>query len=1055
MASLFTDGATPRFIALGTDDKSIYLVTKDAESYPQHLPKFYTFGQKGPITPQIVSGAVATQLYGSATFDPDGKFWTHQSMFANDAMGAGQDVMIQRVIPEDIGPRANLTLYVDYMETDVPNYQRDSNGMTVKDADGNPVVDSEKPTVPGLKLKWITDFNNEEEPTQAGLVEPKEGTMSGSVTTYIDDPSGEVEEYEVVVGTEEQQVKVGSHIEVRGTGEFTTETITTDIIDHYETRGTGEFETITTRYNYETLPESETSVTPDTLTNIQTAVGEDNLIYPRYITFNGSVILEAVHATAEVSHIDDTTGEKVIDAYATPASISVDTNKGNAFGYDAEDAGKYFVVSYTPYEENGNGEFVQANTVSLTVEEGIPLEDFLATTGLEELTKESAIATNNNEFVNSIQIIRNINGGAASDAIPVSLEEFADDLSLNYGVNFDDVVAGYDSIIGKVVAKVDGYERQEQKEIMEEFPVYKTEEVQKEIMEEVEVDDFETQTVEIKETRTRIKQVPSTTETKSRMIPILEMRAKEYGSWYNNVGFSINSQYLQNFNSELAKKISLVPYTMALYTREDEKSSPEIFRSLFSENEIEMVFTNVPTKDPLTASRVDLPHIYATQWYNETSTRLAYKPFTMEDPYIYMDNYNMLLRKMLEAERGLIEYEPKLYTVDNEYASSIDWYDFDGAVEDADLDNLVGLLNPFTCKTSKNVRLQATAISTDRPNLTGNQKEVDMSTDKALFLQGGTDGDLSRESFENAVIKQIAKYAEEDSEVQDMSYNVESCFWDSGFKLENKYKLLPFISLRRDVYLVLSTQEYDGKELSTAEARAIAVALNTRLKLYPESTYFGTSVARALIVIGSGKDIDEADTKVIPQTRDLLIKTARFAGAGNGKWNKAYLFDRGASAIITSLKDIKPEFIPQTVRPALWYANAIWSQRFDRSNYFFPAMQTVYDNETSVLNSYFTVMAVCTANKIGFEVWKNYTGSISLSEDEFKASTEKFAEDRMNNIFAGVINAVPECIIDDNDRLRGYSWHFKIKLEANNMKTVQVFNTETYRMGEIAASLGN
>ena len=186
-----------------------------------------------------------------------------------------------------------------------------------------------------------------------------------------------------------------------------------------------------------------------------------------------------------------------------------------------------------------------------------------------------------------------------------------------------------------------------------------------------------------------------------------------------------------------------------------------------------------------------------------------------------------------------------------------------------------------------------------------------------------------------------------------------------------------------------------------------------------------------------------------------MIKTARFAGAGNGKWNKAYLFDRGATAVITSLKDIKPEFIPQTAKPALWYANSIWSQRFDRSNYFFPAIQTVYDNETSVLNSYFTIMAVCTSNKVGFEAWKNFTGSISLSNDEFKTSVETFVTNRMNNIFAGIVNAVPECIIDDYDKVRGYSWHLKIKLESNNMKTVQVFNTETYRMGEIAASRGN
>ena len=1053
MASLFTDGATPRFIALGTDDKSVYLVTKDAESYPQHLPKFYTFAQRGKTgIGQIVSGAVAKQLFGEQTFDPDGRFWTHQSMYANDAMGAGQDVMIQRVVPEDIGPRANLSLYVDYMETDVPNYLRDSKGMTAKDQDGNPIVDPDKPTVPGLKLKWITDYNTETEPTQAGLLEPKAGTMSGSVTVMVDDPNGETEEIEVVVGTEERQVKVGSHMETRGTGQFETVTITTDIIDHYETRGTGEFKTEVKHFNYFTLPETETVVTPDTLENIQNTIGADNILFPRAITFNGAELLGYTHQADAVTHIDDVTGDTVIDTPAVEASLFVDPVLGELLGYRVEDAAKYLVVGYTPYETDTNGDFVPGAAVSLTIEDGLKLDDFISTIGLEEIVKEGTTAFT--DFTSSIQIVRLINTDTADEAIPVSLNDYVQTLAES-NVTFDNIVNAYDSILGKVVAAADGYDREEQVEITEEFPVYKTEEVEREIMEEVEVDDFETQTVEIKETQTRIKQVPQVTTTSSRMIPVLEMRAKDYGSWYNNIGFSINSQYLTNFNSELAKKLSLMVYTMCLYTRADERSSAEVFRSLYSENEIEMVITTVPTKDPLTTARVDMPYIYASQWYNETSTRLAYKPYTMEDPYIYMDNFNTLLRKMLDAERKLIEFDPKLYTADNEYAANIDWYDFADASEDADLDPLFGLLNPFTCKTSKNVKLQATIISTDRPTLTGNMKEVDMSTDKALFLQGGTDGDLSRDSFEKAVIKEIAKYGQEDAEVQDMSFNVESAFWDSGFKLENKYKLLDFISLRRDVFLVLSTQEYDGPELGTADSRAIAVALNTRLKLFPESTFFGTGVARAIIVIGSGRDIDDADTKVIPQSRDLLIKTARFAGAGNGKWNKAYLFDRGATAVITSLKDIKPEFIPQTAKPALWYANSIWSQRFDRSNYFFPAIQTVYDNETSVLNSYFTIMAVCTSNKVGFEAWKNFTGSISLSNDEFKTSVETFVTNRMNNIFAGVVNAVPECIIDDYDKVRGYSWHLKIKLESNNMKTVQVFNTETYRMGEIAASRGN
>ena len=148
------------------------------------------------------------------------------------------------------------------------------------------------------------------------------------------------------------------------------------------------------------------------------------------------------------------------------------------------------------------------------------------------------------------------------------------------------------------------------------------------------------------------------------------------------------------------------------------------------------------------------------------------------------------------------------------------------------------------------------------------------------------------------------------------------------------------------------------------------------------------------------------------------------------------------------MKEIVPEFIPTTIRPVLWNSNVIYPQRYDRENYFFPALQTVYANDTSVLNNYFTILALCDVTKVGFDVWKEFTGTISLTESEFKAAVEEYATKLLSGKYAEVIQVVPECIITDADRQRGYSYQLVFKLYANNMRTVCVYTTEVYRAGE-------
>ena len=949
MAGLFTIGATPRFTPLGANDKSARSLPVDPSERPSHLPKFYFFAAQGTMKDQIISGAAAKNLYGSETFDEHGKFFKHTTKFLIGCTGAGQQVMAQRLLPSDIGPRSNLSLYIDLLEAEIPNYKRTSTGDIVKDVSGAPVVDDKKPNVKGYYVKFVTDYNSAEEPTQAGLLTSKPGVMMQEVTTMIDDPNGETEEVDVHTG-KYRLVKVG----------------------------TGKFDTV---YDENPNPTKEELVAaeykPKIKAKLEAAEADNNGdIEFKEVTIKWDKIVSIQDLEDKAGAADEATKETYGDIYID--TIHTWTEQGGV---------------YTP----------------ATVEGG-ELNDPEVIAKLKAMDAMAALQTPNVAFdQNKLDQYP-----WSNMKIVAKPETFAEIEASNYKDKIDKITA--DIFSNLYIAR--------QVEIME--------------------DKLE----EIIEKKTQIKKIPVTKEITSTMYPIMEWRAKDYGKAYDNYGFSINSPFLNDFNKVLAKATKKYPYSFSIYTRPNEKSSGTVYRSLYGENEVEVLLASSPVIDPSLEQRRDLLNVFKTEYYNEKDPIKPYKPFAFLDPFIYDRNIELVLKKFLETEQEAINFEPALYPADNLYAKNIDWYDFN-ALNKEDLEDQFGLINPFTCKTSKNVKLQTVRLSEERPKLRDNLKEVNMSVNKPIFLQGGSDGTLDDAHFEEAIKLELAKYADPDSEVQELAYAIESCIWDSGFTLDVKKELINIISIRKDTMVCLGTHTVDGSNpLPTSKARAIATALEARLKLNPESTYYGTSVARGIILLGAGELSTEDTGVTYPLTYDLMVKTARFAGAGNGKWKREYLFDHGENAVIRTMKNIVPEFIPMTIRPVLWNSNVIYPQRYDRENYFFPALQTVFANDTSVLNNYFTILALCDVTKVGFDVWKNFTGVISLTESEFKEQVENYATQLLSGKYARVINVTPECRITEADRARGYSYQLIFKLYANNMKTVCIYTTEVYRAGE-------
>lgn len=532
------------------------------------------------------------------------------------------------------------------------------------------------------------------------------------------------------------------------------------------------------------------------------------------------------------------------------------------------------------------------------------------------------------------------------------------------------------------------------------------------------------------------------------MYPILELRAAYQGEYYNNIGFKLSSVTGSDVDTKVVSKLKSLPFSLALVTRDNAKSSPSTFRNLYGEP-----FTNFVFKDkaisPTTEARIDLEYVFNSYWFNETDDTKPLKYNEYEGLHFYRQYFEKVQKDILDKERMYVSTVSKTWA-DGDDASTSSWFDFttDDAIE---IDAEYGLINPFTCKSTDGVRFFTVAKDTTTVALAANQMEVAFDTDTPIWLGGGSDGTIDNDMFETLFIKEMAKYADPNSEVQDTAINVETWLYDTGFRLPAKKEMTNFILLRKNTHVIIGTHDAELKEsfYQLSDTRAIGNTINNRLALAPESDYFGTGVCRAIICAGAGKLRDGSTNDYVSTSFEIGYKTAMMMGASNGMWKSSEMFDRAPGNILTLLTDVQPAFIPADIKPTMWTAGLVWAQPYDLKQYQFPAIQTVYTADTSVLNNYFATAALCYLSTVGDKAHREFTGSTGLTNGQFIDAVQNFIAKEVANKHAGMFKVVPVVTITEGDKALGYSWHVTIKLYGNNSKTVMVYNSAVYRMSDL------
>lgn len=518
-------------------------------------------------------------------------------------------------------------------------------------------------------------------------------------------------------------------------------------------------------------------------------------------------------------------------------------------------------------------------------------------------------------------------------------------------------------------------------------------------------------------------QIDAAGDVTSQRYPIFEVEHSFFGSDGNLSGLRLwaqNSTNVTMMPTKLMAREKAYPYQLAVIRKNAKTSSAAAVETIFGEQTITFTFKpNV--RDPLSTRRLFLGDRLVNDYQSLSDPKYARKFGEFGRIKVYSNHIETLLTMFQAAEVPFL--------TDNS--------DFTADPEDMHLFN-------FLTGTDSNNAPYHSFIFTDGDG------SIRFSQSSNVYANGGSDGDMSHENHAALVSEYMARYANPNDELNDIAYHVESHIYDTGFPLETKYDLINIISNRKDTFVHLTPSEYGQRTLTASEEYSVAAALQSRLSLHPESTYFGTSVFRGMIVGSMGRIRGSQYDTFFPSNYEIGIKSAKYMGAGNGVWKNGANLDGYPGHIIEEMYDLTVPWTPDDVRNRNWDVGLNWVARYDRSQFYFPSYKTVYDDDTSILTGYLTACALIQLNKITHKAQRTFSGVQGLTPAQFSQRVNDFISEEVRGKFDGRYKIEPRCQFTSLDEVRNYSWTVPVDFWGPGQKTVQTAYTVARRIEDYA-----
>lgn len=525
----------------------------------------------------------------------------------------------------------------------------------------------------------------------------------------------------------------------------------------------------------------------------------------------------------------------------------------------------------------------------------------------------------------------------------------------------------------------------------------------------------------------------------SKLYPIADLEVPYYGSHGENFGmrmWSWNDVTNPGFDTTLLTDDTTAsyPFNLAVYSRTDANSTPSPVETVDGDSTLECVWapdTYHPKYPSIVVSALD----QITQaWRSTSEPGVPEFQYGFENAHIYTANIKFLCEAIATTELAIADIP-------------LDYKTTSVAVE-ALRTNLLGLT------TSEGLEYQGTRFHTYAVSPQGYFKPGPKTT---VYAQGANEQSFTNADYETEVRKYLAEYADVNSAVMGTATNVENAIWDSGFTLTTKLSMANFIAHRKDTFVFVATHAA-GEKLTANQDGSVASTLQARFMSMPESDYYGTPVYRAAIIGRSSELLDRnyrgamEDTSTskrrLPLTIEIAHWVSRAMGASNGSWKKQYMFDENPYNVIELMDPNKfnVSFTPVSVRNSDWTNGLNWAESFSLSSCFVPALQTVYDDDTSILNSVITALCACNLQWFGEHTWRMFVGRSGLTNDQFLSEVGKYYNSLVEGKFADRYTIVAKPYMTADDLQRNYAWHLNTDLAGPGMKTAQRFSLTTYRI---------
>ena len=135
-----------------------------------------------------------------------------------------------------------------------------------------------------------------------------------------------------------------------------------------------------------------------------------------------------------------------------------------------------------------------------------------------------------------------------------------------------------------------------------------------------------------------------------------------------------------------------------------------------------------------------------------------------------------------------------------------------------------------------------------------------------------------------------------------------------------------------------------------------------------------------------------------------------------------------------------------------WNNGICWAQYKDRRDQFVPAYQTVYEDDTSVLNAAMNMIIAVDIVKVCRAVWTELVGITDLTDAQFiQRSNDKIAK-AVAGKYDGRVTIVPRTYFTEADTKRGFSWSCDVDMYMGNLRTVGSFTVRANRLGDLAGT---